>query len=103
MARKAGVLGVVVTVMLFVVGADRALAYDYETCFAFDPVFVQADQRRAARAAPEPKPRPVHRAEREGATPSPLRLSLARLRQALKALARPVEKPSVKPSGREAR
>lgn len=77
-----------------------AAASDYETCFAFDPVFVQADQRRAARATPGKERQPARRVERAGPRPATPRLSLATLRQALVALAQPIGKPSVTPSRR---
>ena len=69
-----------------------AWAYDYETCFAFDPVFVQADQRRVAQATPEEGQSRPPSEPKEGRPPAP-RLSLKTLRGALQAASAMPEKP----------
>ncbi len=91
MARKAFVLGMACAT-LFVLALD-ARGADYQTCFAFDPVFVQGDQRTSppalppeAARAPEPAGRPM--ACEPAACP---RLSLKVLAKALASVTRRVE------------
>ncbi len=72
-----------------------ALAYDYETCFAFDPVFVQADQRRVAQVTPQQAASRPPSEPNEGRPPAP-RLSLKTLREALQAASVKPEKPEEK-------
>ena len=84
--------------------AGRALASDYQTCFAFDPVFVQGDQRRAASPPRRAEPAGKTREQRDATKPSAPRLSLATLRKALQSAAQQTEKaPSTAASGGDTR
>ena len=79
-------LFLVMLVGMLVAGGLRAQAADYETCFAFDPVFVQADQRRAPPVAEKPKSVPAARPKDDGEAPKPPRISLQALEKALESL-----------------
>ncbi|MBL7223037.1 MAG: hypothetical protein ISS72_04215 [Candidatus Brocadiae bacterium] len=92
-------LWVASVVILWAIGAVSSVrAANYETCFAFDPVFIQADQRHTAPAAKAP---PTRRAEAPPVRPPSLRSSLAKLRAALKAISAPAGHPSAGNSGRK--
>lgn len=97
----ARVMGSCVAVCLLVLAlGGTAWAYDYETCFAFDPVFVQADQRRAPAAPTKPESAATTRPSADStATPAP-RLSLRAVVEALKALSTKSGSPTVDVNGR---
>lgn len=69
--------------------AARADDSPYATCFAFDPVFVQADHRSMAQA---PAARPPAREPKPEGRAAPPRLSLASLRATLRGLRADAEK-----------
>ena len=83
--RAKGLLVVVLVGMLVACGL-RAQAADYETCFAFDPVFVQADQRRAPPVAEKPESVPAARPKADAKAPAAPRISLDALEKALESL-----------------
>ena len=81
-----------------------AFAYDYETCFAFDPVFVQADQRRVASPVPRAEQASKAQEERKTSAPPLLRLSLRTLVRALQDASQETEKaPRTTAGGGDAR
>ena len=98
MARKMTCCGVVAALLLaFAAGAKAA---DYETCFAFDPVFVQADQRRVPAAATDRENGAAGSASVPGSASAPQRLSLRAVFEALKALSAELGSPTTDVDGR---
>jgi hypothetical protein len=100
--RTKGLLLVVLVGMLVACGL-RAQAADYETCFAFDPVFVQADQRRAPPVTSTQTKAPSETAKQADLPREPKKLkklSLTALSRALEALEQETKKTDATSKGR---